>query len=99
MTFVFFRKSKLSSIIYLSLFYFVFELSCFVFGESSADLAPELDLEPYGSLVWMLCAGKTVFMVKLVDIYEDKRSSHLEPITKATVLECQNMVEEFQKKI
>jgi len=35
---------------------------------------------------------------KLVDIYDDKRSSHFEPIIKATVLECQNMVEELQKK-
>jgi len=35
---------------------------------------------------------------KLVDIYEDKRSSHLEPIIKATVLECQNMVEALQEK-
>ena len=35
---------------------------------------------------------------KLVDIYDDKRSSHFEPIIKATVLECQNMVEALQKK-
>jgi hypothetical protein len=35
---------------------------------------------------------------KLGDIYEDERSSHLESIIKATVLECQNMVEELQKK-
>ncbi len=35
---------------------------------------------------------------KLVDIYEDERSSHLESIIKATVLECQNMVKELQKK-
>ncbi len=35
---------------------------------------------------------------KLADIYEDERSSHLESIIKATVLECQNMVKELQKK-
>jgi len=35
---------------------------------------------------------------KLADIYEDERSSHLESIIQATVLECQNMVEELQKK-
>ncbi len=34
----------------------------------------------------------------LADIYEDERSSQLESIIKATVLECQNMVEELQKK-
>jgi hypothetical protein len=36
---------------------------------------------------------------KLGDIYEDERSTHLESITNATVLECQNMVKELQKKI
>jgi hypothetical protein len=35
---------------------------------------------------------------KLADIYEDERSSHLESIINATVLEYQNMVEELQKK-
>ena len=35
---------------------------------------------------------------KLGDIYEDELSNHLEPIIKATVLECQNMVKELQKK-
>ncbi len=35
---------------------------------------------------------------KLADVYEDERSSHLESIIKATVLECQNMVKELQKK-
>ena len=35
---------------------------------------------------------------KLGDIYEDERSNHLESIIKATVLECQNMVKELQKK-
>jgi hypothetical protein len=35
---------------------------------------------------------------KLGDIYEDGLSNHLEPIIKATVLECQDMVKELQKK-
>ncbi len=35
---------------------------------------------------------------KLADVYEDERSSHLESIIKTTVLECQNMVKELQKK-
>ncbi len=35
---------------------------------------------------------------KLGDIYEDERSNHLESIIKVTVIECQNMVEELQKK-
>ncbi len=35
---------------------------------------------------------------KLADKYEDERSSQLESIIKATVIECQNMVEELQKK-
>ncbi len=35
---------------------------------------------------------------KLADIYEDGRSNHLESIIKVTVIECQNMVEELQKK-
>ena len=35
---------------------------------------------------------------KLGDIYEDERSNYLESIIKATVLECQNMVKELQKK-
>ena len=40
-----------------------------------------------------------VFRVNLaLLIYEDERSNHLESITNATVLECQNMVKELQKK-
>ena len=35
---------------------------------------------------------------KLADIYEDERSNHLESIIKATVIACQNMVKELQKK-
>ncbi len=35
---------------------------------------------------------------KLGDIYEDERSNHLESIIKVTVIECQNMVKELQKK-
>jgi hypothetical protein len=35
---------------------------------------------------------------KLGDLYEDERSDHLEPIINATVLECQNMVKELQKR-
>ena len=35
---------------------------------------------------------------KLGDIYKDERSNYLESIIKATVLECQNMVKELQKK-
>jgi hypothetical protein len=35
---------------------------------------------------------------KLVDIYEDERSNHLDSIIKATIIACQNMVEELQKK-
>ena len=35
---------------------------------------------------------------KLADRYEDERSNHLESIINATVLECQNMVKELQKK-
>ncbi len=34
----------------------------------------------------------------LADIYEDERSNHLESIIKVTVIECQNMVKELQKK-
>ena len=35
---------------------------------------------------------------KLADIYEDERSNHLESIIKATIIACQNMVEQLQKK-
>ena len=35
---------------------------------------------------------------KLADIYEDERSKHLGSIIKGTVIACQNMVEELQKK-
>jgi hypothetical protein len=35
---------------------------------------------------------------KLADIYEDERSNHLDSIIKATVIACQNMVKELQKK-
>ena len=35
---------------------------------------------------------------KLVDIYEEERSNHLDSIIKATVIACQNMVKELQKR-
>ncbi len=35
---------------------------------------------------------------KLADIYEDERSNHLDSIIKATVIACQNMAKEAQKK-
>ncbi len=35
---------------------------------------------------------------KLADIYEDERSNQLESIINATVIACQNMVKELQKK-
>ncbi len=35
---------------------------------------------------------------KLVDIHEDERSNHLDSMFKATIIACQNMVEELQIK-